>query len=93
MQTSRSYLNVSLTINQQILGFQVPINQVKVVKVLENQHYLGSIKPWMRLAVKMSYKVLISHNIIHGRRKHDRSSGNLRKWAFFHIKHDGRRKE
>ena len=40
-----SHLDVSLAVDEDVLRFEVSVDNVQVVEVLECQHYLGRIEP------------------------------------------------
>ena len=49
-RSGEAYLDVALAVDEQVLGLQIPIDEVQVVQVLERQHNLGRVEPRVRLA-------------------------------------------
>lgn len=52
--SSGIYLDVTLLVNQQVFRFQVSVDQIQSVQILEGQDNLSRIKPGVRLAAHTS---------------------------------------
>lgn len=51
-----SYLYISLLVYEQVFRFQVSVDQVQSVQVLEGQDYLSSVEAGVRLTAQTAQK-------------------------------------